>query len=93
MGQGVSRDYVIAHMWLSLAAGGDKKEAEARNKMTPEQARDIVAKHMTPTQIAEAQKLAREWKPTSIPTPSESAPMSKLLGHARPPARDDMIAR
>jgi uncharacterized protein len=93
MGQSVSRDYVIAHMWLSLAAGGDKKEAEARNKMTPEQARDIVAKHMTPTQIAEAQKLAREWKPTSIPTPSESAPMSKLLGHARPPARDDMIAR
>jgi hypothetical protein len=28
MGQSVSRDYVIAHMWLSLAAGGDKKEAE-----------------------------------------------------------------
>jgi TPR repeat protein len=94
MGQGVSRDYVIAHMWLSLAAGGDKKGAEARNKMTPAQARDIVANHMTPTQIAEAQKLAREWKPTSIPTPAGSAPMSKLLGqHALPPARNDMIAR
>jgi hypothetical protein len=25
--------------------------------------RDQVAKHMTPEQIAEAQKLAREWKP------------------------------
>ena len=34
-GRGVSHDYVIAHMWLSLAAGGDKKGAEARNKMTP----------------------------------------------------------
>jgi uncharacterized protein len=94
MGQGVSRDYVIAHMWLSLAAGGDKNGAEARNKMTPAKARDIVAKRMTPTQIAEAQKLAREWKPTSIPTAPGSAPMSKLLGqHALPPARKDMIAR
>jgi hypothetical protein len=81
-------------MWLSLAAGGDKNGAEARNKMTPAKARDIVAKHMTPTQIAEAQKLAREWKPTSIPTAPGSAPMSKLLGqHALPPARKDMIAR
>ena len=25
MGEGVSRDYIIAHMWFSLAAGGDKK--------------------------------------------------------------------
>jgi uncharacterized protein len=94
MGEGVSRDYVIAHMWFSLAAGGDKKGVEAQNKMTPAQARDIVAKHMTPTQIAEAQKLVREWKPTSTPTAPGSAPISKLLGqHALPPARNDMIAR
>jgi TPR repeat protein len=70
MGQGVSRDYVIA--WLSLVAGGDKKGAEARN--------NVNRRHMTPRQIAEAQKLAREWKPTSIPRPSGSAPMSKVLG-------------
>jgi uncharacterized protein len=94
MGEGVSRDYVIAHMWSSLAEGGDKKGVEAQNKMTPAQARDIVAKHMTPAQIAEAQKLVREWKPTSTPTAPVSAPISKLLGqHALPPARNDMIAR
>jgi hypothetical protein len=42
-------------MWLSLsAAQGDRDAAETR---------DRVMKLMTPAQIAEAQKLAREWKP------------------------------
>ncbi len=54
-GQGVPHDYAQAHMWFSLAgAQGDKQAAKQR---------DIVAKRMTPAQIAEAQKLAREWKP------------------------------
>ena len=48
--------YVMAHMWFNLAAAqGDKWAAEAR---------DAVAKKMTPDQIAEAQRMAREWKPT-----------------------------
>ena len=54
-GKGVSRDYVLAHMWLNLAAsqgyGGAAKGLE------------ILEKEMTPAQIAEAQRLAREWKP------------------------------
>jgi TPR repeat protein len=54
-GQGVPQDYVIAHMWLSLAAAGGNFTAE----------RDFIAAKMTPAQIAEAQKLAREWKPTT----------------------------
>src|SRR5450830_1903134 len=54
-GRGVSKDYVVAYMWLSLsAAQGDHDSAIQR---------DLVAKLMTPAQIAEAQKLAREWKP------------------------------
>ncbi len=54
-GQGVPHDYAQAHMWFSLAgAQGDKQAAKQR---------DIVAKRMTPAQIAEAQKLVREWKP------------------------------
>jgi TPR repeat protein len=58
-GQGVPQDYVTAHMWLNLvAAGGDKKAAQNRGK--------VAARMMTP-QVAEAQKLAREWKPTSVP--------------------------
>ncbi len=54
-GQGVPQDYAQAHMWFSVAgAQGDKQAAKQR---------DIVAKRMTPAQIAEAQKLARDWKP------------------------------
>jgi TPR repeat protein len=54
-GRGVSQDYVGAHMWFNLAAAGGSTYAVF--------ARDLVAAKMTPTQIAEAQKLARTWKP------------------------------
>jgi len=54
-GQGVPQDYVEAHMWYNLAASGlPPGEDRAKN-------RDIVAKLMTPAQIAEAQRLASEW--------------------------------
>jgi len=56
LGNGVTQDFVQAHMWLNLAASQGDKDA-AKN-------RDRVAGMMTPAQIAEAQKLAREWKPT-----------------------------
>ncbi len=53
IGQGVPQDYVQAHKWLNLGAlDGDKDAIKSR---------DIVAGKMTPAQIAEAQKLAREW--------------------------------
>ncbi len=54
-GQGVPQDYVLAHMWTNLAAAqGNADTAENR---------DTAAKRMTPDQLAEAQCLAREWKP------------------------------
>jgi TPR repeat protein len=52
-GIGVSQDYVLAHKWFNLAASRDGDE----------QARDEVAALMTPAQITEAQRLAREWRP------------------------------
>ncbi len=55
-GQGVLQDYVLAHMWLNLAAAQGDDDAK--------KARDLLASKMTPEQIAEAQQLAREWKPT-----------------------------
>ncbi len=59
-GQGVPQDYVQAHMWYNLAAAGlppgEGRDSAAKN-------RDIVAKLMTPAQLAEAQRLAREWRP------------------------------
>jgi len=54
-GVGVTQDYVQAHLWNSLAAAQGQKDAV--------KFRDSLAKQMTPAQIAEAQKLAREWKP------------------------------
>jgi TPR repeat protein len=54
-GKGVPQDFVQANMWYNLgAANGEKFGAELR---------DALAKRMIPSQIAEAHKLAREWKP------------------------------
>ena len=52
---GLEPDYVQAHKWYNLAAArGDPWGAAWR---------DELAKKMTHAQIAEAQRLAREWKP------------------------------
>ncbi|TAK06102.1 sel1 repeat family protein [bacterium] len=49
----VPQDYVTAHKWYNIGAslGDDKAKYE----------RDDVAKKMMPSQLADAQKLAREW--------------------------------
>ena len=59
-GKGVPQDYVEAHKWLNLAAARatDKEMRDAATEL-----RDAVAGMMTPAQVAEAQNLAREWKP------------------------------
>ena len=60
-GIGVPKDYVLAYMWANLAASnGGTDEVKKR---------DAIARWMTPNQIAEAQKLAREWKPTTVTAP------------------------
>lgn len=61
-GQGVSRDYVLAHMWLSLAAS-QYPESVRENLNKAIHFKEIVNSLMTPAQIAEAQRLAKEWKP------------------------------
>jgi uncharacterized protein len=53
-GRGVSQDYVNAHMWFDLAASEGNVYAVF--------SRDLVAAKMTPSQVAEAQKLAGERK-------------------------------
>ena len=50
-GRGVPQDDVQAHMWFNLAAAQWDKN------------RDRVEKNMTSQQIAQAQELARNWKP------------------------------
>ena len=53
-GQGVEKDVGLAYMWFNPAAAQGSANAEKN--------RDRVASTMTPTQIAEAQRLSREWK-------------------------------
>jgi TPR repeat protein len=62
-GQGVPQNFLLAHMWLSLAAASANRIA-IKN-------RDIVAGHMSPEQIAESERLARERQlQRSLPTSS-----------------------
>jgi TPR repeat protein len=59
-GEGVPQDYVRALMWFTLAASEFDDSCEEAHKI-----REGVIAKMAPAQIAEAQKLAREWKPNS----------------------------
>ncbi|MDE2181661.1 MAG: sel1 repeat family protein [Alphaproteobacteria bacterium] len=52
-GQGVGVDYVAAHKWFNLAALRGIDEAKSW--------RAQISREMAPSQIAEAQRLAREW--------------------------------
>jgi uncharacterized protein len=54
-GDGVPKNNVQAHMWYNLAAAQGFKGAKTN--------RNRIEKKMTPAQIAEAQKLSREWRP------------------------------
>ena len=56
-GQGVPQDYVQAHMWFNLAAS--RSTGEVREDAV--ERRDQTANEMTPDQLAEAHRLAREW--------------------------------
>jgi hypothetical protein len=55
-GNGMPKDPIKAYMWLSLAAAQKVPEA-VKN-------RDYLAAKMTEAQLAEARKLASDWKPT-----------------------------
>jgi uncharacterized protein len=59
-GRGVPQDFIQAHVWLNLAAArlpsGEHQERAAKT-------RETIAARMSPAQIAEAQRRAREWQP------------------------------
>ena len=58
-GLGVPLDKVRAYMWFTLSAAQGRDGAAAF--------RDLIARRMSPEQIAEAQKLVQEWKPNTQP--------------------------
>lgn len=69
-GEGVAQDRVQAYKWLELAATLLPASDAANRKIAVEN-RDLVATLMTPAELAEAQRLVREWKPVvgRVPNP------------------------
>lgn len=55
--------YVEAHMWLNLAASSASSDRQKQYSYI----RDQLAKKMTPALLADAQRLARAWRPTASP--------------------------
>ena len=53
-GDGVPEDDITAYMWFNLAS--------AQGLDTAKISKDIIAKRMTKEQVAEGQKLSREWQ-------------------------------
>jgi len=80
-GWGVPQDYVQAHKWYNLAASRSQGKVnlfhnQGLNRILMQENkdkhkhyvrdRDSLESKMTPSQVAEAQKLAREWKPKNM---------------------------
>ena len=53
VGQGAPQNYILAHMWLNLAA--------AQGNETASKDRDIFEERMTPADVSKAQRMARDW--------------------------------
>lgn len=58
-GAGVDEDYVLAYMWLELAGNGSTSDFTRRLYA---QQLDELAQRMTPDQIVDAKRLARDWE-------------------------------
>lgn len=56
-GLGVPQDYALAHMWFNLSVSANWPYTTADVLLR------VVTRQMTPDQIAEAQRLARGWRP------------------------------
>ncbi|MEI7874673.1 MAG: tetratricopeptide repeat protein [Alphaproteobacteria bacterium] len=66
-GDGVPKDFVLAYMWFSISAGHTLSEASEAARQ-----RDMLAARMTSTQVAEAKKLVRSFRPVRFE--GEAAP-------------------
>ena len=62
-GEGVSQDHVAAHMWYTIAASrlqaGEDREYAVGN-------RGVLERSLNASQVAEAQRLAEDWRPPGV---------------------------
>jgi uncharacterized protein len=89
-GHGVPKDYVRAYMWYELASRSDEPAPEPGINTPAQNAqlmRDLLAKFdMTPAQVAEARRLADEWKPGQTTERSSDATSNALPGAVMMPS-------
>jgi TPR repeat protein len=78
-GKGVTQDYVEAYKWLNLAAAQDDP-----NTLDIKVNLSAAERFLTPEQISEGQRRAREFKPHKTSTPSE-VPSPTVSANSRPP--------
>ena len=65
-GNGVAQNFVQAHKWFNLAASRlGTSDRDLRDTVV--RSRDRVAARLSPTEVAEVQRLAREWRPGQAP--------------------------
>jgi uncharacterized protein len=76
-GRGLSQDYLLAHLWFDLSAAQGTKLAVT--------GRDRIERKMAPAQIAEAQKLAREWKAKPEEQPDQNLHFGEIADPSRWP--------
>jgi TPR repeat protein len=61
-GEGGAQDYIRAHMWFNLAAASFPP-SDILSRSAAIKNRDTIASRMSSDQIAQAQRLARDWQP------------------------------
>lgn len=59
-GKGIPQDYVLAYAWINLGTSGSNRFVD------PDANRDLIARSMTPSQIAEAQRISSAWKKGAV---------------------------
>ncbi len=83
-GWGVPKDYAQAYSWTLLAA------AQGNSKGIKNRA--YIAEYMTPSQIAEGQRMARNWRPVKQAPSASPAPQPAATPKAAPPSPAPQLA-
>jgi TPR repeat protein len=79
-GLGVREDYVEAWKWFALAAEGFANIDRERHRKAVH-GRNVLAKDLTPAQLAEARRRAAAWTAARPASPAQSAPAPRTAAN------------
>jgi hypothetical protein len=90
-GEGVTKDLVEAQKWFIIAAAGGGPLDNNRLNTDAAKRRDTLAQQLNPTELAEAQNRARQWKAKSGPEQTPEPPKPQI--DPQPPIADSVAGR